>query len=1064
MPADTTHLSTAEPVEPASDAGGGTQVSDSSASAADWPPLPPPSTSLPMGVNPLVQAVQQAVAERANRGLPHVPGYEVQAELGKGGMGIVYQGWDLQLKRPVALKFLRTERSDNPELRRRFQVEAEANARLQHPHLVQVFEYGELDRQPYLVQEYVPGGNLAQRLAHQPQPPRDAAVLLARLARTMHYAHSLGIVHRDLKPANILLALAPTGEVRGMDSASPTPVTPGSSVAQVPPAAATRLSEVTPKITDFGLVKLLDVEEVQTRSEALVGTPYYMAPEQVATRLADGRRNPITPSVDIYALGAILYEMLTGRVPFLGATVWDTLDQVLRDDPVPPHRLQPRIPHDLETVCLKCLHKDPLRRYATAEALADDLERYLRDEPVHARRAGPVERTVKWARRRPALAALSLVCTLALLALLIGGAVYNALLTQALDRARRNEAEAQVQQRAADAARRTAEEHYRRALEAVDQFQVRLTDRTAEVPEMEEIRRQSLEDALRFYGQFLAEKDHPDPEVRHRTADALRRMAIVEQSLVRFRDAGEHLEQALRMVEQLRKERPAEYGLLKTLLDNHASLCVNYRHLGQQPEAERHGLAALDLSRQLATFVPEDEGLVGLRAGIYLNLGNVLQSQGRLADAVDRYEEGLRLLRERRLQFPAAPDTGYLQAKFHFNLGILHEGLNDRARSIAHLRTCYDLQAALRQAAPQKVIWQTELAETCDRLGQVYARQNNLADAERLYGEALQLRQGLVRNYPRAKAFQFALARGHGSLGRFYFSRGQHALGREQMRLELAAYRQLITLAPEDAYVQISLALAVANNTHYLPVNEQEAALAEAEKILVPVVRQHPENIEWTHALAQVWLLYGSHLYAQGGRSADARQRLTLGIDLLDKQGARVMELSALRVTLGELLRQRGRTHYAAKDYAATLRDCDRFATLAPGDLLNPWLRVDCLLRLGDHARGIAALQPLVAPGKIYSLTEVAQLYCLAVTAVQHDPHLPFFRRLFLAERYTSQALAALQKERSYKAFLPPEQQHVWRTHVRQHPDLAPLRGRGEFTRLVGTRSESPTPTQQKNR
>jgi hypothetical protein len=322
-------------------------------------------------------------------GLPQVPGYEVEAVLGRGGMGVVYKARHLALKRTVALKMLAGGHPD-PAGRARFRAEAEAVARLQHPNIVQIHEVGEVAGRPFFALEYVAGGSLAERLARRPLPPRDAARLVAALAEAMHLAHSRNLVHRDLKPANVLLA----GE-------SNTPV-----------------GQCQPKVTDFGLVRHLDADSGQTIDGVVMGTPGYMAPEQ-----AEGRAGSAGPAADVYALGAILYECLTGRPPFEGATPLETLEQVRSREPAAPSSRNRQTPRDLETVCLKCLRKQPEHRYSSAQELADDLGRFLRGEPVAARPVGRLERAAKWVRRNPAVACLSAVAALALL----GGTVLSLL-------------------------------------------------------------------------------------------------------------------------------------------------------------------------------------------------------------------------------------------------------------------------------------------------------------------------------------------------------------------------------------------------------------------------------------------------------------------------------------------------------------------------------------------------------------------------------------------------------------------------------------------------------------
>jgi WD40 repeat protein len=351
-----------------------------------------------------------------------VPGYEILGELGRGGMGVVYQARQLRPERLVALKMILAGGHAGEADLARFRAEAEAVARLQHPNVVQVYEVGEHDGRPFFSLELCGGGSLADRLRGGPLAPREAAALVETLARAVHAAHRQQIVHRDLKPGNVLLT-----------------------------------ADGTPKITDFGLARRLDAAG-QTQTGSILGTPSYMAPEQ-----AGAARGAVGPAADVYALGAVLYECLTGRPPFQAATPMDTVLQVLGDDPVPPSRLNSRLPRDLETVCLKCLQKEPKKRYASAEALAEDLRRFLAGEPILARPTGRVERAVKWARRRPAAAALVAVSLLAALALLGGGMWFTARLADERDAAERAREKAQRAQHNAEVAEEAKDEQLRLA-------------------------------------------------------------------------------------------------------------------------------------------------------------------------------------------------------------------------------------------------------------------------------------------------------------------------------------------------------------------------------------------------------------------------------------------------------------------------------------------------------------------------------------------------------------------------------------------------------------------------
>ncbi|MCE9568098.1 MAG: protein kinase [Planctomycetes bacterium] len=309
-----------------------------------------------------------------------LPGYEILGELGRGGMGVVYKARQESLGRVVALKMILAGAHAGPAQLARFRDEAKAAAHLQHSNIVQVYEVGEHDRCPYFSLEFVDGRCLRDAIDEFQQPVK-AATLIEQLALAVGYAHERGIIHRDLKPANILLT-----------------------------------NDGMPKIADFGLAKRLDDEQERTRTGDILGTPAYMSPEQ-----ASGKTKELGPATDIYALGVILYELLTGRPPFQGGNTWAVLNQAVMMEPVPPSLLRGGVPRDLETICLKCLQKAPARRYPSARALAGDLRRLLEGRPIQARPVGWIERLEKWVRRRPAVAALIGVSAAALLALAVGG-------------------------------------------------------------------------------------------------------------------------------------------------------------------------------------------------------------------------------------------------------------------------------------------------------------------------------------------------------------------------------------------------------------------------------------------------------------------------------------------------------------------------------------------------------------------------------------------------------------------------------------------------------------------
>ena len=332
---------------------------------------------------------------------PEIPGYEILSELGRGGMAVVFKARQLRLNRLCALKMIPPGGLAGAELPVRLLAEAETIARMRHPNVVQIYGLGDHDGRLYFEMEYIEGGNLAHQLNDTPWAHRPAAQMVAVLARAVEHAHRLGIVHRDLKPANVRM-----------------------------------MADGTPKVADFGLAKSLKVDSNLTQSGVFLGTPSYTAPEQV-----ECLTKMVGPAADIYALGAIFYHMLTGRPPFKAATVLQTLAQVKAADPVPPSRLQPGLPRDAETLALKCLHKDPLRRYASAADLAADLDRFLAGQAILARPTGAAERFWKWSRRRPAVALLSA----AVVAVTVLGFALVSWQWRSAERARRDAIEKQAQ-------------------------------------------------------------------------------------------------------------------------------------------------------------------------------------------------------------------------------------------------------------------------------------------------------------------------------------------------------------------------------------------------------------------------------------------------------------------------------------------------------------------------------------------------------------------------------------------------------------------------------------------
>jgi tetratricopeptide (TPR) repeat protein len=624
---------------------------------------------------------------------PPLAGFEVLGVLGQGGAGVVYKARQLSLDRVVAVKFLAAGPHAGPDLLARFRTEAEAVARLQHANIVQIHEVGQADGGPFLVLEYVPNGSLAERLRGAPQPARGAAECLLPLARAVHFAHEHGILHRDLKPANVLIA-----------------------------------ADGTLKVGDFGLAKRLATASLAvgqaspTAEGAILGTPSYMAPEQ-----ASGVTQHLGPPADVYGLGAILYELLTGRPPFLAEGPVETVLQVLTEEPVPPRRLQSRVPRDLETICLKCLHKEPKKRYASARELAEDVERYLGGQPVRARPAGPTERLLKWARRRRAVAALLAVVAVALLGGAAGAAWHQHRLTRAnAELARVNEElktalEAEARQKARN------DELLDVALDTFDSYGEFVDEQTKGGPELAAVRARLAEGRLRFYEPF--QKQAPTgPRMRERQIRALAGAARAYLTMGRLEEAEAKSRQAEELARQLAQELPGSpvYPRLRGSTELAHALILLGR--GQHAAAEarfRQALEGLEKGGRGDLRARRDQ------AQCLYYLADIAAQKGRPGDAERLWRRQLALVR----QLPAGPDR-------EADLGMTLAQLGDLALARGRL---------LASPAPPA---QPHLGAAWQQLGRAFAWQAERKKASGLFRAGM-AHQRLSCRAPAAPAYRF---------------------------------------------------------------------------------------------------------------------------------------------------------------------------------------------------------------------------------------------------------------------------------------------------------------------
>lgn len=677
---------------------------------------------------------------------PVIDGYDVQGLLGRGGMGRVYQARDRKLGRWVAIKML-IDAGDEKQVAR-FHAESQAVARLQHPNIAQVFETGAIDGQPFLILEYIDGGSLAQRLAGMPQPARETATLLETLARAIDYSHQNGILHRDLKPANILLQSI------------------GDSYANADLAAVAPI----PKITDFGLAKRLHDDSKITRTGEVLGTPSYMAPEQAA-----GVAQTLGPAVDVYALGAILYEMLTGRPPFQGPDTLQTLMMVLTMDPVPPTRLQPGLPRDLETICLKCLEKSPRKRYATAAALADDLRRYLDGHPILARPVGVLERSLKWAKRRPMAAAFLALLAASVLGLILGFLhIRSTNLKLQISIGESNES-AQITRLAID-------------------DMVRLSDQLVPTPQSEQIRRETLEIARKLYEKLAAIRPR-DHEGRSQAADALGKLGEIYGALGRLDDSESAYRGALAMHRELYAERPSvadhRRGIANTLL-NLANLEQKRGRFAEGETLARSALAEIE-----PILEPPDAVTLRGASAMHTALALALRARARDAkrppdDAERAHKEALALRKQWLALEPRSNDAKAALASSLSNLAALVM----EARPAEAAATLAEAEALLAgQTAPQQRFF----------LGQFQANRalaeellGNDKEAERAHAQAIATLSALVADYSSVPGYQHLLAREHMNLARYLAPRQRSEDALNHFQTAARSLDRLVQEVPEN--------------------------------------------------------------------------------------------------------------------------------------------------------------------------------------------------------------------------------------------------------------------------
>jgi len=784
-------------------------------------------------------SVGPAVPEPKTIRIPkQVAGYEILSVLGRGGMGVVYKARQPGLKRLVALKMILAGGHASEHDLARFRSEAEAVAQLHHPNIVQIYEVGEDDGRPYFSLEFVEGACLTKELDGRPLPHRKAAELLAVLAGAMAYAHEHRIIHRDLKPGNILIA-----------------------------------TDGTAKITDFGLAKRVEDEDnSQTRSGTIMGTPDYMSPEQ-----ASGNTKEVGPLADVYSLGSMFYEFLTGRPPFRSASMLDTLQQVLRKEPVPPSQFDPKLPRDLETICLKCIHKDREKRYASAAALAEDLRRYLVGEPIVARPVSPAERAWRWCQRNPKIASLSATVAVMVVAW-AGTASWLAVRLDtekgktelALVDAKKNFEKATVKEaeakRNAEEADRNAEEAEKNAQDAKEQEE-QANRNAAEAQHNAEVATENAKvakaeftqtaDLLANLSSQLQQRlrpkrvgEHPNPEVQAITTDVLNLVYKGMDSL------GDRIEQS----------GVTDYGLVATC----QRMGNVYAKLGRGAEAMRQFKKGYSIAKQFADVNPDNDQA---RA----NLGLMLMEMGKMemelnddARAAREHFVEAHDLQQEILDHPRQQDL--FKSSDHHRLLSFYELYTGQAELALGHPT--DARRHLEAAREHRRAWyqameaggsQTDKTVSIGNLAESYLWVGiavwHLADApavEENFTACLKIINALIAQYPTYWDFLGDLADIHGNHGDARWRLGHPAASRESYEESLKHVSLAVErLGKESPEYIARLGLLALAHERLGAIDRVEQHLAESDehyqqalKIRTDLWALDPVNLSWQSAYA----------------------------------------------------------------------------------------------------------------------------------------------------------------------------------------------------------------------
>jgi tetratricopeptide (TPR) repeat protein/predicted Ser/Thr protein kinase len=883
--------------------------------------------------------------------------YELLNEIGRGAMGIVYKARQRSLDRVVAVKMILTGASATSEEVRRLQNEAKLAAKLRHPRIVPIHEVSEAQGRHFFSMDFVDGVSLAKRLRENPVPHKQAAEYLAQIAEAVHFAHENGILHRDLKPANILL------DQHGQ-----------------------------PHVTDFGLARQLKAENALTESGAILGTASYMAPEQ-----ASGQTSTLTAAADVYSLGAILYEMLTGRPPFKATTAWETLMLARSEDPVSIRSLEPEVPRDLETICLECLQKQPQKRFSSAEELASDLRRFLKGEPIKTRPIGNVERLGRWCGRNRMLAS-SIVGIFTLLLLLAVGSGIAALVIVG----QRNDARAA---RSAEAlAKNEAERRLQDTIEAVNIYCTEVSESSElKAYGLEALRKKLLEAALQFYEGFVREKGG-EIGLEFERGRAYQRLGDLFHTLGHDDQAESSFRSALSIFESLTEQSPQQIQYQLMAGEVMGRLATLYQETGRRALAEANYRGAITALERLAKTRPEEPSVPYQLADLLNQLGVCYLDANEFSSAEETHKQGIQICSVLTDMEPQNPKYLQLLADHHHNLGQLYGKSGRKESAVAHSSADLEIGKRLASIYPDVPEYQRGLAITYENWGNAFRGQQRDDLAEQYLVESRMIRQRLAETHPDVPRYQRDVGHSQMNLGDFWNAIGRHDLAELADRQACAIFERLSDAHPEVIEYVIFLGGSLCNTANVLRDSgkmQQALECYEASIQRLQTVLRQKTQATWVRDF------------------------------LIEARAGRATVLSAL-----------GRHPEALREFDLLLDDpamSDR-VDLRLGRMLSRAKKGD-YAQATDEANLLLKQTSLTTP----NLYDLSCVYSLSSEVVLNDVHLPAIERDGRSEQYASLAVQLLT--RAYEEGLFENQ--AKRRLLQTDEKLRALRPRREFNRLL---------------